>query len=115
MTLASDSMNRKAFEYKMAFLLLHKDYNGILHELRGYERLGYTELPAHIEEAVIALAISNKGKMPDTGNIRVSKKTELRWNQYLTVLQQYGNNIKSAEPVLKKQFGNTFWYYVFYK
>jgi len=113
--LASDSMNRKAFEYNLAFLLLKKNYNGILHEMAGFQRLGYTKLPVHIEEAVIALAVSNKGKIPDTGNLRISKKTELRWNQYLSVLQQYGNNIKSAEPELRKRFGDTFWYYVFYK
>jgi len=113
--LASDSMNRKAFEYNLAFLLLKKNYNGILHEMAGFQRLGYTKLPVHIEEVVIALAVSNKGKIPDTGNLRISKKTELRWNQYLSVLQQYGNNIKSAEPELRKRFGDTFWYYVFYK
>jgi len=113
--LVSDSMNSKAFEYKIAFLLLKKDYAGILQNLHGFERLGYTKLPVHIEEAVIALAVSNKGKIPDTGNLRISKKTELRWNQYLSVLQQYGNNIKSAEPELRKRFGDTFWYYVFYK
>jgi hypothetical protein len=69
----------------------------------------------HIEEAALALAVSNKGRLPDMGNIQVSKNTELRWNQFLTVLQQYGNDLKSAEPVLKRRFGNTFWYYVFYK
>jgi hypothetical protein len=115
MTLASDSLNRNAFEYKMAFLLLKKNYPEILHELPKFERLGYTHLPVHIEEAVIALAVSNNGKIPDTGNLRISKKTELRWNQFLSVLQQNGNNVKSAEPELKRRFGDTFWYYVFFR
>jgi hypothetical protein len=115
MILASDSLNRKAFEYKMAFMLLNKNFKGIAHELPSFEKIGYTRLPVHIEEAALALAVSNKGRLPDMGNIQVSKNTELRWNQFLTVLQQYGNDLKSAEPVLKRRFGNTFWYYVFYK
>lgn len=113
--LASDSMNRNAFEYKMAYMLLKKNYKGIAHDLPRFGEFGFTRLPVHTEEAAIALAVSNKGKLPDTGNLQISKNTEERWNQYLGVLQQYGNDIKSAEPVLKRRFGDTFWYYVFYK
>jgi hypothetical protein len=115
MILTSDSLNRKAFEYKMAFMLLKKNYKGIAHELPKFERFGFTRLPVHIEEAAVALSVSNRGILPAMGNLQVSKNTELRWNQYLTVLQQYGNDLKSAEPVLKRRFGDTFWYYIFYK
>jgi hypothetical protein len=69
----------------------------------------------HIEEAALALAVSNKGRLPDTGNLQISKNTGLRWTQFLAVLQQYGNDLKSAEPALKRRFGDTFWYYVFYR
>jgi hypothetical protein len=115
MILTSDSLNRKAFEYKMAFMLLKKNYKGIAHELPNFERFGFTRLPVHIEEAAVALSVSNSGILPAMGNLQVSKNTELRWNQYLTVLQQYGKDLKSAEPVLKRRFGDTFWYYIFYK
>ena len=115
MILASDTLNRKAFDYKVAYMLLKKNYKGIAHELPEFEKLGYIKLPVHIEEAALALAISNKGVLPDIGNLHISQNTESRWNQYLTVLQQYGNDLKSAEPVLKRRFGDTFWYYVFYR
>ena len=113
--LASDTLNRNAFDYKVAYMLLKKNYKGIAHELPEFEKLGYKRLPVHIEEAALALAISNKGVLPDMGNLHISQNTESRWNQYLTVLQQYDNNLKSAEPVLKRRFGDTFWYYVFYR
>jgi len=99
----------------MAFMLLKKNYEIIGHELPKFERFGFTRLPVHIEEAAIALSVSNRGKLPDMGNLMISKNTELRWNQYLSVLQQYNNDLRSAEPALKRQFGDTFWYYVFYK
>ena len=113
--LVSDTLNRKAFEYKMAFMLLKKNLNGIAHDLPEFEKLGFSRLPVHIEEAALALAVSNRDRFPDIGNLHISNDTEQRWNQYLGVLQQYGNDLKSAEPALKRRFGDTFWYYVFYR
>ncbi|MGC1389581.1 MAG: DUF6057 family protein [Bacteroidales bacterium] len=115
MILAYDTLNRKAFEYKMAFMLLKKNYKEIVRELPEFKKYGFTRLPVHIEEAALALAVSNKGILPDMGNLQISKNTELRWNQYLSVLQQYGKDLKSAEPVLRRRFGDTFWYYVFFR
>ena len=113
--LATDSLNRNAFEYKLAFLLLKKDYQGIAKELPKFQSLGFTKLPANVEEATVALSLLNKGNLADLGNIQVTRDTELRWIQFLTIFQQYGANPKAAEPALRKQFGNTFWYYAFYR
>ena len=115
MILASDSLNRKAFEYKVAFMLLQKNFKSIAHELSEFEKLGFSRLPVHLEEAAIALSVSNRGMLPAMGNLKVSKYTQARWNEYLSVLQQYGNDLKTAEPVLRRRFGDTFWYYVFYR
>lgn len=113
--LVYDSLNKKAFNYKLAFLLLKKNYRGIANELLKLGNYGYKNMPVHIEEAAVALSVLNMGKLPNLGNIQLNKNTELRWNQYLTIFQQYGTNLKAAEPALKRQFGNTFWYYSFYR
>ncbi|MCX6235990.1 MAG: DUF6057 family protein [Bacteroidia bacterium] len=113
--LTSDSLNKKAFEYKLAFMLLKKDYKGIAKELPQFERLGFTKLPEHIEEVAVALPALRMGRLPDLGRIQINKNTANRWSQYLTIFQQYGNDPKAAEPELRRQFGNTFWYYVFYR
>jgi hypothetical protein len=113
--LAYDSLNKKAFNYKLAFLLLRKNYRGIANELPKLGNYGFKKIPVHIEEAAVALSVLNIDKLPDLGNIQLNKNTELRWNQYLSVFQQYRTNLAAAEPALKKQFGNTFWYYAFYR
>jgi len=113
--LANDSLNKKAFEYKVAFLLLRKDYQGIAKILPKFENLGFTKFPVHVEEAAMILSLFTNGKLPSLGNLVINRNTELRWNQYLSVFQQYKTDLKVAEPALRKQFGNTFWYYVFYK
>lgn len=115
MILANGSLNRKAFEYKIAYMLLKKNFKGIAQSLPEFEKFGFTRLPVNIEEAAIALAVSNKGNLPDMGQLQISKNTEQRWNQYLGVLQQYRNDVRSAEPALRKRFGDTYWYYVFFR
>jgi hypothetical protein len=113
--LATDSLNKNAFEYKVAFLLLNKDYKAIENELPSFARYGFTRFPVHVEEAITALEVLRDGAIPNLGNIPMSIETQNRWTQYLTILQKSGNNIKTAEPELRRQFGNTFWYWVFYK
>lgn len=111
---ATDSLNRRAFEYKLAFMLLKKDYKGIAKELPNFERYGFSRLPIHIEEVAVALPSLKMG-LPNMGKIQINRNTELQWRQYLTIFKQYGNDPRAAEPELRRQFGNTFWYYVFYR
>ncbi len=113
--LLTDPLNKKAFEYRTAFLLLTKNFTAIIHDLPRFEKLGFSKLPVHVEEAALAISVSNKGLLPDIGNLGIRNSTGTQWNQYLTVLHEYGNNVKSAEPALRRLFGNSYWYYVFYK
>jgi len=113
--LITDSLNRKAFDYMMAIQMIKKNYQGIATLLPRYSTLGYRQFPLNVEEAATALSVLNDGILPDLGGIQISSNTTNRWNQYLTVFQQYGTNPKAAEPALKRQFGSTFGYWAFYK
>jgi len=112
--LITDSLNKKAFYYMMAIQMIKKNYQGIASLLPRYSVLGCTRFPVNVEEAATALSVLNDGQLPDLGNININSSTTNRWTQYLTVFQQYGTNPKAAEPALKRQFGNTFWYWAFY-
>ncbi|MFZ0280948.1 MAG: DUF6057 family protein [Bacteroidales bacterium] len=113
--LSYDSLNRKAFEYKLAFMLLKKDYLGIAAQLEGLGKYGFKRMPIHIEEAAEAYKTLNLGPMAGQGTLAPNPQTAQRFNQFLQTFQQYGNNLKSAEPALRQKFGNTFWYYAFYR
>lgn len=110
-----DSLNSEAFNYKIAYLLLKKDYKTLSANLPRFAELGYKAFPTHVEEAILAISTMNNGESPYHGTLRVSRLTEERWTQFLTVFQQYGNDPRKAEPALRKQFGNTFWYWAFYR
>jgi hypothetical protein len=113
--LVNDSLNKNAFQYKLAFMLLRKYYQGIATEIPKLRNYGFTYIPVHLEEAAVAFSVLNNGKVPATWNIQVSNNTINRWNRYMAVFQQYGTDLKRAEPALRRQFGNTFWYYAFYR
>jgi hypothetical protein len=114
MVLSLDSLNRKAYEYKMAYLMLTEDYNGIASGLAKLESLGFKKIPVHLEEAAMVYKLSKSGSLPDMGSLKIDPQTEARFNQFLQTFQSYGNNLKTAQPFLKQKFGNTFWYYAFY-
>lgn len=111
----TDTLNRESFSYLIAYLLLKKDYKGLTANLSRFEELGYRAFPTHVEEAMLAISTMNNGEYPYHGNLKISRFTEERWTQFLTVFQQYGNDPRAAEPALRKQFGNTFWYWAFYR
>jgi hypothetical protein len=113
--LATDTLNRKAFDYKMALLLLRKDYAGISKEVPRIIRFYGSSIPVHIEEALVVLKELNNRGLRITGNPYINPKTEIAFRQYLETFQRYNNDPKLAEPSLRKQFGKTFWYYAFYK
>ena len=112
--LSYDSLNRKAYMYKLAYLMLTEDYKGIALGLARLENLGFKKIPVHLEEAALVCRMSDSTPLPDLGTLIINPQTEIRFKQFLQTFQTYGNNLKAAEPVLKQKFGNTFWYYAFY-
>lgn len=46
--------NKKALQYKLAYLLWKKDINGVVAELYHLKTQGYERLPKHVAEAVTA-------------------------------------------------------------
>ena len=113
--LASDSLNRNAYEYKLAYMLLKKDYTGLEAQLKDLGNHGFSKIPVHVEEAAEAYKTLNLGPLASQGTIRFDPVTAQRFNLFLQTFQQYGNNLKSAEPALRQKFGSTFWYYAFYR
>jgi hypothetical protein len=112
--LTVDSMNMKAFEYKLAFMLLTEDYNGISVSSPKLAKIGFTRIPVHVEEALLVCRMSESVIKPDPAPLSVDPRTEARFNEFLKTFQLYGNNLRAAQPTLKKKYGDTFWYYAFY-
>ena len=108
---AANPDNKRAFEYKMARLMLEKNYKAVVAEVKILGAMGYTLIPRHIEEAIVGYEnLSNES--PDLGGLLVSPETEQRFFQYGSTYNQYSGNKSTLKKEMKKIAGNTFWFYL---
>lgn len=113
--LKADSSNRVAMEYKLAGLLIQKDMKGIVAELPRLEKMGYSSIPKNVEEAVVTYKMLKLGKMPKLNHLKIKPETVKRFQAYYQIYQQNSGNKLVAQKALVPKFGDTYWYYVFFK
>lgn len=109
--LKSNPSNRKAFEYKMARLLLEKDLIAVEQEIKNMKSIGYTSLPKHIDEAVVAFRAFSES-VPDLGGLSSDPGTGKRFVRYAQVVKELKGNKMLIEAKMKKSEKNTFWFYL---
>lgn len=104
MLLIHCNSNRMAYEYLMAYTLLTKDLNHFVQYFPMGRNLGYKEIPAHYQEALI-FAWSNKS--PDLNNAPwpISDAVKQSLVKYAEMSKQ------GIEPQLNDHFSQTYWYY----
>jgi hypothetical protein len=109
--LDSNPYNRKAFEYKVARLLLEKDILAVAEEVKKMKAMGYRSIPRHMDEAVVALR-NYSGQSPDLAGLSSKQDTEERFVRYQRDISMYGGNRPLMERSLAGNEKNTFWYYL---
>jgi len=102
--------NRKAFEYMMSWLMLGKEVEILVNNIRLMKKMGYTTIPRHIEEAIM-IYYNSQHKFPDMGGLTISKETRMRFDQYFSAYVTARQNPATLKEKMKEQFSNTFWYY----
>ena len=112
--LSAQPDNRKAFEYYIAALLLTKNVEGAVNNLKKLKEMGYTRIPRHIEEAVLMYYNSTK-VMPDLGGLAISAGTLTRFDNYVETFKVLRQTSKLNSQKMEQKFGNTFWFYFQFK
>ncbi|MCY1719484.1 DUF6057 family protein [Prolixibacteraceae bacterium Z1-6] len=110
----SDSTNIFALEYKLAWLMLQKDMQGIVDLLPILEKAGYQQVPQNIEEVVVSYKLLKVGEMPELKKLCIRTETEQRFQQFYKIFQQNQSNKQQAQRALANDFAGTYWYYVFF-
>jgi hypothetical protein len=106
--------NRRAFEYMMSWLMLGKNVDILVNNIRLMKNMGYTRIPRHIEEAIL-IYYNSTGAFPEMGGLPISNETRMRFDQYFSSYMQARQNPSLLKETMKKDFGNTFWYYFHFK
>lgn len=110
----NSNFNKVAFEYEMAWLLLSKNVDSIVNNVYKIRKLGYNNIPRHIEEAILVYYNMTR-EVPNLYGFTISKKNQMLFNQYISDYTKYRNNSKLLKKNMHQKFGNTFWYYYHFK
>lgn len=110
----SNHSNLKAFEYRLAWMLLEKDYKSAVNEIRMMKLLGYKTIPRHLEEAVVGFTNITK-IIPDLGGLSLSPDVENDFFEYGSAYNLYSNRKEILNEEIKKVWGKTYWYYLQFK
>ena len=109
--LISNPGNRVAFEYLMAYYLLQKDFDGFIGNIHLADELNYNGLPLVWQQASAYILTRLSQVPPQLEKLRIS-------NDVVNSIKLYAQ-LFSAEKQdtikIKKEFGNTYWYYLHFK
>ncbi len=107
---SQDPTNRVAYEYLMALCLLRKDLNSFLTYYPMGKSIGYARIPESYQEALVYVwGLQHKDMTSITYPIDSSVLSNVA--AYGKIYTSYAN----AEPMLRKQFSGTYWYYLHYR
>jgi len=107
--------NKRAFEYKMAWLMLEKNLKGLSEELYRLPELKYTKAPRHIEEAVLFIKSNNFLTHPELNKLKISIETESGFSEYISLLMKHPSDISLVKSAIPANLRNTYWYYLDFK
>ena len=98
----------------MSWLMLGKEVEILVNNIRLMKKMGYSKIPRHIEEAIMIYYNSQK-KLPDMGGLTVSNETRIRFDNYFSSYVNARQNPETLMEKMQEQFSDTFWYYFHFK
>jgi len=107
--LRSDHQNKMAYEYLMSDYLLRKDFDRFLKYLPLLKSVGYSNIPKTFQEALAYIKTLVKDNTGGLDQYPISPQVQQNLMRYAQAFKKGGN--KKPEE-MKKQFGNTYWYYL---
>jgi len=109
MLLANNPLNRPAYDYLMALLLLEKKVDKIAGRLPEYIETCNGTLPELVDESLMVYKFTHKED--HLSDIDVSVATMRRFQEYTRILRQYRDPGVAAR-MLYPSFQNSFWFYL---
>ena len=112
--LQSNPDNKRAFEYKLAWLMLEKNVEGVVDDINRLTEMGYSKIPRHMEEAALFFKATIR-PLPELNNLKISNETETRFLKYRSTIIILDKTKPSAGSGIQKELKNTYWYYLDFK
>jgi hypothetical protein len=106
------SNTKMAFEFLVANHLLFCRPDSIVSLVKDFERLGYSSIPRHCEEALVFCSAAQKRQF-DLGKFRIKIETIDKFRDFMRILVHFNGDMQLASKDLIGKYGDTFWYYLY--
>lgn len=105
--------NKVAYEYLIAYYLLECKMGNLKNHLEKLENYHYTKIPRYIQEAMIMLRIFYPKDFKFDASL-LDRETMMRFQEFTKISKKFigSRNEEIAKNVLRKDFSDTFWYYL---
>jgi len=111
--LQADPGNKMAFEYYMAACLLNRQWGTIVKNIPVFRQMGYTNLPFHIQEALLIYMAQNRISTLDVSDYSMSIKVKTQFSAFQQLMSRFRNKTE-AQASMYESFRHTYWYYALY-
>ncbi len=106
--------NRLAYDYLLTVCILDGYPNEFLNYVSHYSYYGIKTLPKSWEEMLSFLIVKNKSVPAFVTNETVSAECINRLKAFNAEMKKYGNNMEQAKIATRKDFENSYWYYLLF-
>ncbi|RPI06977.1 MAG: hypothetical protein EHM64_00850 [Ignavibacteriae bacterium] len=106
-----NSINKMAFEYMIANLLLTGNMGELLNHLEDFHSFNYNRYPRHVQEAVLFVASMDPKFNQQILQDVVEQGIFQRFMEYRRILYAFKGDRTSAMQNLRGRYDDTFWYY----
>jgi hypothetical protein len=103
--------NKMAFEYLMAYYLLDGNLKEIYTNVSKFAMFDYSQLPRHIQEALIFGAAVNQKLEFNLVKNMIDPFIFKRFMEYRQIILNHRGNNGIARQYLQGSFSDTYWYY----
>ncbi|HPG42155.1 MAG TPA: DUF6057 family protein [bacterium] len=111
--LQADPGNKMAFEYYMAACLLNRQWGTIVKNIPVFRQMGYTNLPFHIQEALLIYMAQNRINTLDVSDYSMNIKIKTQFSAFQQLMSRFRNKTE-AQTSMYESFRHTYWYYALY-
>jgi hypothetical protein len=113
--LNEDKDNKMAFEYLMSYYLLRNELGKFYYNFAKHaDDMDYTTIPGTYQEALLFFYLGTNTSR-DIIVSKINQKILGRFTEFNKTIIKHEMNENMARKELKKNFGNTYWYYVRYE
>ncbi|MFN8257262.1 MAG: DUF6057 family protein [Bacteroidales bacterium] len=112
--LESNPSSKVAFEYMIAGLMLNKDNAGIVDLIQKQKGIRYADYPVLIQQVGMMYYLFKKGDENVIKQFNISNDVFNQFKSFYTFMDFNKNNPELAQNQMKTDFGNTYWYYLYF-